>query len=355
MKEAVRIATGLYFSDRVPVVSKDGKPLMPCKPSKARKLLNQDKAIPRWSKLGIFYIQLVIEIKSEYNINQNFILASDPGSKFDGFALGCKYVQFRMMVIMPEEVHGKIDTRGNLRRARRYRNTRRRPWRPRSPGQKWIAPSQLAKVQFRLAIIDELCRLFSITHFIVEDVKFNHYSKRYGKYFSTVEIGKTKYYEYLGNKGTLVLVEGWQTKLWREEAKLKKTSKKDALTPESHANDAAAMLNGLAGCEPNEKAPFYVLRRPEFTRRSLHRQNFQKNGIRPKFGGTTNGGYFRKGDYVEAEKAGKVYHGWVCGLPTEKTLLVGVMDARRKRIGQFTLSKVRMLSRSGNILWEKII
>jgi hypothetical protein len=282
-------------------------------------------------------------------------LANDPGSKYDGFALACKYVQLRFMAIMPEEVHDKMRARGNLRRARRYRNTRRRPWRDRSPGEGWIAPSQLAKVLFRLTIVKELCKLFPVKYFIVEEVKFDHYNKRYGKHFSTVEIGKGHYYRELRRLGTLVLVNGWQTKLWREEAGLKKASQKDALTPESHANDAVAMLTGLAGCEPDESAPFYVLRRPEFARRSLHRQNFQKGGIRPPFGGTADGTFFRKGDYVEAEKGGRTYRGWVCGLPTEKTPKVGIMDARRKRIGQFTPSKVRLLKRSGNILWEKII
>lgn len=198
-------------------------------------------------------------------------------------------------------------------------------------------------------------QLFPIKYFIVEDVKFDHYSKRWGKHFSTVEIGKKHYYRELRELGTLVLVEGWQTKLWREEAGLKKTTLKDALTPGSHANDAVAMLAGLAGCETCEEAPFYVLRRPEFARRSLHRQNYQKVGIRPFFGGTANGGFYRKGDYVEAEKAGKTYRGWVCGLPTEKTPLVGVMDARGKRIGQFVPSNVHLLRRSGNILWEKVI
>jgi hypothetical protein len=355
VREEIRKACALYFSDRIPVVSRDGKALMPCRPSKVKKLLKAGKAEPRWSKLGLFYIQLTIEITSEYNANQYFILANDPGSNYDGFALACKYVQLRLMAIIPEYVHKKMKNRRELRRARRYRDTRRRPWRPRSPGSDWIAPSQLAKVLFRLAIVWELCKLFPVKCFIVEDVKFNHYNKRWGKYFSTVEIGKGYYYRELRKLGILVLVEGWQTKRWREKAGLKKTFQKDALIPESHANDAVAMLVGLAGCEPDERAPFYILRRPEFARRSLHRQNFQKGGTRPRFGGTCSGGYFRKGDYVEAEKGGKIYRGWVCGLPTENTLLVGIMDARRKRIGQFVPSKVRLLRRSGNVLWEKII
>lgn len=55
------------------------------------------------------------------------------------------------------------------------------------------------------------------------------------------------------------------------------------------------------------------------------------------------------------EKAGKVYRGWVCGLPTETTPLVGVMNARSIRIGQFALGKVRLLQRGHNILWERVM
>jgi len=348
---------------------------MPCKPSKARKLLKSGKAIARWSKLGLFYIQLTIEVTSAYNTNQSFVLANDPGSKFDGFALGCKYIQLRMMAVLPSGVHKKMETRRNLRRARRFRNTRRRPCRPRSQGPDWIAPSQLAKVQFRLAIVKEICRLFPVAHFIVEDVKFDHYNKRYGKCFSTVEIGKTAYYAELRSMGILILVDGWQTKLWRNAFGLKKCSSKSKQAPESHANDAVAMLAGLAGCEL-DNAPFWVYRRPEFARRSLHRQQFQEDGIRPRFGGTCNGGNLRKGDYVQvgvnsfvkdktgkfvkdendkAKREVKIFYGWACGLPTKETTEVGVMDANGKRISQFAPSKVRLLARSGNILSQHVM
>ena len=41
----------------VPVVSKTGKPLMPCSPRRARKLLEKGKAVKRWCR-GFFYIKL---------------------------------------------------------------------------------------------------------------------------------------------------------------------------------------------------------------------------------------------------------------------------------------------------------
>jgi hypothetical protein len=132
-----------------------------------------------------------------------------------------------------------------------------------------------------------------------------------------------------------------------------KTSKKEEVRPESHANDAVAMLCGLFDSLPaHEGAIFWYWQRPELARRPLHRQNHQPGQLRPSFGGTANGGYLRKGDYVEAEKAGKTCRGRVCGLPTETTNLIGVMDVFGKRIGQFTLNKVRLLCRNTGMMWR---
>lgn len=111
---------------------------------------------------------------------------------------------------------------------------------------------------------------------------------------------------------------------------------------------------GVTGCGDNPKAPFHVWRRLRYVRRSLHRQNPQKGGVRPRFGGTTNGSFFRKGDWVAAERVGKTYCGWVCGLPTETTKLIGVADADGKRIGQFSPKKVGLLARSTGFSWKYV-
>ena len=70
---------------RVPVISINGKPLMPTKASKARRWIKQGKAIKRWSKLGLFYIQLTVEAKEEI---QGIILGLDSSFKFDDSAIG---------------------------------------------------------------------------------------------------------------------------------------------------------------------------------------------------------------------------------------------------------------------------
>ena len=196
---------------RVPVVSKDGKPLMPTKPAKARKLLEGGVAKKCWSKTGVFYIQMLIPVGEEV---QDVALAIDPGSKYDGYAVsGSKDVALKAMAVMPQKVHKKVTERRQLRRSRRYRNKRRgkKRFSNRRRKEGWIAPSQLSKVQFRIKIIRDLVKVFPINFIAVEDVRFNHYKKRWGKHFSTVEIGKTMLYEELERHGHVTKFAGWQT------------------------------------------------------------------------------------------------------------------------------------------------
>lgn len=340
---------------RIPVVSVDGKPLMPTTPRKARLLIKDGLALPRRNKLGLFYVQMLRPMGTR---TQLVALAVDPGAKYDGVAVAShRQVELKAMVFLPDDVPGKMESRRNLRRARRYRNTPRRSERFDNRKRKgyWLAPTQKSKVETRLKVVRELCRIYPVKLIITEDVRYNHYKFRDGKYFSTVEIGKTLTYQEYRKLAELKLVEVSDTDAWRGKFGLQKQSdRKWEQVPETHANDAVAMLMGVTGCGNNPDAPFFVWRRLRYVRRSLHRQNFQKGGVRPRFGGTTNGGLFRKGDWVEAEKAGKVYRGWVCSLPTETTKLVGVADADGKRIGQFSPKKVRLLARSTGFSWKEV-
>lgn len=340
---------------RVPVVGVDSKPLMPTTPRKARLLVRDGLAKPRRNKLGFFYIQMLRPVGD--NI-QPMALAVDPGAKYDGVAVAShQQIELKGMVFLPDDVPEKMENRRNLRRARRYRKTPRRPKRfdNRKRNGYWLAPTQRSKVETRLKVVREMCKIYPIQLIITEDVRYNHYKLRNGKYFSTVEIGKTLTYQEYRKLAELKLVEILDTDAWRKEFNLKKkTDKKWEQIPETHANDAVAMLMGVTGCKNNPEAPFFVWRRLRYTRRSLHRQNFQEGGIRSRFGGTANGGFFRKGDWVEAEKARKVYRGWVCGLPTETTKLVGVADPDGKRIGQFSPKKVRLLARSTGFSWKEV-
>ena len=143
---------------RIPVVSKDGKPLMPTKPAKARKMIEGGVAKKCWSKTGTFYIQMLIPVGEKV---QDMALAIDPGSKYDGYAVsGEKEIALKAMAVTPQKVHKKMKERSQLRRSRRYRNKRRgkKRFNNRRRKEGWIAPSQLAKVQLRIKIVRNLVK-----------------------------------------------------------------------------------------------------------------------------------------------------------------------------------------------------
>ena len=72
-----------------------------------------------------------------------------------------------------------------------------------------------------------------------------------------------------------------------------------------------------------------------------------KGGNRRKYGGTTTRHSFRKGDYVEGVKAGVQYRGWCSG---DTASQISISNAAWKRIGQFTVSKVKLLQRSTGLI-----
>jgi hypothetical protein len=106
-------------------------------------------------------------------------------------------------------------------------------------------------------------------------------------------------------------------------------------------------------------SPFKIITRPGavkrgkeygFFRRQLHFEVPDKSGIRKRKGGTITPFGVRIGDLVRAEKAGKVYIGYVGGFTdTKKTKNVSVCDYTWKRIGQFAPSKVKLIRRNNGL------
>ncbi len=299
---------------RIPVVGVNGKPLMPTTPQRARKLIKDGLAEKHWNKLGQFYIQMLRQVGTEI---QPICLAVDPGSKWDGVAVVSKEVVLTSgMLVLPSRIVKKLEQRREMRRARRYRNTPRRAKRfdNRRRPDGWIAPSQKAKVDFRIGAADELCKIYPISRFVVEDVRFNHYKKRWGKHFSTVEIGKARYYQHLKEKGELVLCTGVETAKYREKFRLPKNSKKNSLTWDSHAVDAIAIGCAELSCENSYPPEFWVWKRFEYTRRQLHRLEPDKGDIRRRYGGSWSIPPFRKGDVVQYQNRLARVGGFMDGL-----------------------------------------
>ena len=336
---------------RIPVTSREGKALMPTTPSKCRKMLHAGVAEKHWTKEGVFYIKMLIPVGEEV---QNMALSIDPGSKFDGYAVsGEREVALLGMAVLPSNIRKRIESRKILRRNRRSRKCRRRETRfdNRKKKDGWIAPSQLAKVQLRIRLIGRLCKVYPITDIVIEDVKFNHYNKRYGKHFSTVEIGKTKVYDTARNLAKLWLPMGWDTAQARKDYGIKKCSQKSKLSPESHANDAWAMLCWLYGFKPeNTTKEFYIWRRQEYSKRQLHLQNPSSGGGRRRYGGTTHeNSTLRKGDMISYKDTILGYvGGW-----TNSGKIVSLTGADGKRIKRVGANTIKMFSRSPNILVER--
>jgi hypothetical protein len=67
--------------------------------------------------------------------------------------------------------------------------------------------------------------------------------------------------------------------------------------------------------------------------------------VRKRKGGTITPFGFRSGDFVQAEKAGRVYRGWIGGF-REPNKVVSVYDHNWHRLGQFSVGKVQLIKRS---------
>lgn len=296
---------------RVPVVDVRGKPLMPCSPARARLLIKQGKALPKRNKLGIFYVQLTYEVEPS---NQVITLGVDPGSKFEGFSVaGTEHTVLNIMSEAVTHVKKASEQRGNMRRARRYRKTRRRPERSsnRRKGEKFLPHSTRARWGAKLRIILQLLKIIPISQITVEDVKAETKKgkRRWNENFSPVQMGKEHFYRSLRKLGyEPILKQGYETKVLREQFGLKKSHDKKEKSFYSHCVDAWALAASVSGAEKPDHFGFYYLVPLRFHRRQLHRLEPGKGGVRKPYGGTRSLG-FKRGTLVKHPKYGLCYIG----------------------------------------------
>lgn len=104
------------------VISKQGKPLMPCKEAKARHLLRDEKA--RVVKRIPFTIQLLFDCEEK---TQLVTLGVDSGSKHIGLSATTKNkVLYESDVELRNDMTDLLATRKEIRKSRRNRKTRYR-------------------------------------------------------------------------------------------------------------------------------------------------------------------------------------------------------------------------------------
>ncbi|MEQ9552637.1 MAG: RRXRR domain-containing protein [Coleofasciculus sp. G3-WIS-01] len=382
---------------RVPVVNKKGKPLMPTKPSRARRWVSEGKAVGKWSDLGVYYVQLTTPPSAEEV--QPIAVGVDPGKSYSGVGVqSAKCTLLQLHLILPfGRVKKRMETRAMLRRSRRSRRINRDvPFKQRNhrqcrfdnrKGHK-IPPSIKASRQLELRTVTELAAIFPVTAIGYERVRADvDQTKRQraksGKGFSPVMVGQNWAISQMEKIAPVYVRHGWQkdgngTSQLRTQLGLEKDlANKSIAKPETHAVDGVtlacgyfvkyvpftgrASLHGYThkGSVNVTPSPFKIITRPGavkrgkeygFFRRQLHFEVPDKSGIRKRKGGTITPFGVRIGDWVRSEKAGIVYIGYVGGFTdTKKTQKVSVCDYTWKRIGQFAPSKVELIRRNNGL------
>ncbi|MEQ9358824.1 MAG: RRXRR domain-containing protein [Coleofasciculus chthonoplastes F2-STO-03] len=189
--------------NRVPVVSKEGKPLMPTKPSRARRWIKEGKAVGKWSDLGVYHVQLTAPSRLAV---QPIAVGVDPGKSYSGVGVqSAKCTLLQLHLILPfGRVKKRMETRAMLRRSRRGRRINRdvpfklrnhRQCRFDNRKQCKLPPSIKASRQLELRVVKELAAIFPVTAIGYERVRADiDQTKRKraksGKGFSPVMTGQ---------------------------------------------------------------------------------------------------------------------------------------------------------------------
>lgn len=361
---------------RIPVVDSENRPLMPTTPARARKWIESGKAVKHWSDCGQFYVQLTIEPSDR--VTQSIVIGVDPGKLYSGIGVqSAKFTLYTAHLILPfQRVRDRMDNRRMMRRGRRGRRINRKvEFSKRAHRQKRfsnrrqgkLAPSIKANRQLELRIVSELCKVYPVTEIRCEyvradvDLTSGRKSARSGKGFSAVMVGQKWAIQQLEQFAPVIKIEGYQTASTRTHLGLTKNkTNKSRAEFNTHAVDGVAIASShFIGYQRYHKlgedggdwfggvtvttAPFYVVRRPPYSRRQLHLMIPAKGGLRRKYGGSTTRHGVRKGDLVNSPKG----VGYVSG-DTEKQ--VSVSEASWKRLGQISTSKVQLIRRSNGLI-----
>lgn len=383
---------------RVPVLSPKGKPLMPTKPSRARRMVRDGKAIGKWNDAGVYYIQLISPPSDDKT--QPIHLGCDPGKSYTGIAVQSKlFTLYTAHLVLPfqrikERLGAAVIKKGKViknvrgralqRRVRRGRRINRKiAFHLRAHRQKRFnnrrkakfPPSIKASRQMEIRVISELSKIFPISSIVYEVVKADvdltsgRKGARSGKGFSPVMAAQYWAMEQLSSIASVKKLNGWQkdgngTSQIRKRLGLIKTKDKKAQTPESHAVDGIALAasqftryqaNGSdsmdwVGDVDITPSLFRVITRPKYYRRALHFTNPMKGGKRKRKGGTVNPWGHRSGDLIEGVKAGITYRGWVGGFTkTVKSKKVSIYDHNWKRVAECSVKTIKFLRRSNKL------
>ena len=273
----------------VPVVDKNQIPLMPTKPSRARRWMQSGKATPFW-KNGIFCVRLNVD-PSETEL-QEIAIGVDPGSKKEGFTVKSEaHTYLNVQADAHNKVGKKVEKRRELRRGRRSRKCPNRKNRTnRLANQERLPAGTRARWDWKLRILEWFSKLYPITYVCVEDIKARtrERARRWNQSFSPLEVGKQWFYTKVEKRWKLLTLQGWETQEIRDRLGLKKSSKKLSETFDAHCVDSWCLAyHTVGGSDIPDHTDIFCISPIPIRRRELHRQNPQKGGKRPRYGGTT--------------------------------------------------------------------
>ena len=290
----------------VPVVDEHQNPLMPTKPSRAKKWIKSGKATPFWKK-GIFCVRLNVDPSDRYF--QEIAVGIDPGSKKEGFTVKSEaHTYLNVQADAHNKVGKKVEKRRELRRSRRARKCPNRKHTPQNLSNRNRIPAGTrARWDWKLRILDWLSKLYSITYVCVEDIKARTIkrAKKWNQSFSPLEVGKQWFYTKVEGRWKLLTLQGWKTKEIRERLGLKKSSKKLSETFDAHCVDSWCLAHHCVGGSgiPDNTDIFCISPIP-IQRRALHREQPRKGGIRSRYGGTVLANRLVKNTLVKHAKYG---------------------------------------------------
>ncbi|MFJ5310126.1 RNA-guided endonuclease IscB [Streptomyces sp. NPDC088350] len=186
------------------MLAKDGRPLMPCHPARARELLGKGRAAV--ARRVPFTIRLKDRTLAGSEVD-GVQLRIDPGSRGTGLVLtdekrevdrqGATITVRRGLIAIElqhrgDQIHLGIRRRAGYRRRRRSANCRyrapRSDNRPRPAG--WLPPSLRHRVDTTRSLATRLCRYAPVTEVHVERVAFDTHSMSAGRRLSGAEYGQ---------------------------------------------------------------------------------------------------------------------------------------------------------------------
>jgi hypothetical protein len=291
----------------IPVVDSNQKPLMPTTETRARRWHKSGKGTMFW-KRGILCVRL--NISPSARNTQEVAIGIDPGSKKEAFTVKSEtHTYLNLQTDAVTWVKDAVETRRNMRRARRFRNTPcRKNRRNRSRG--GIPPSTFARWNWKLRICTWLSKMFPVTTFVPEDIKAHTLGgRRWNASFSPLQVGKEFFYGELKKMGRVEIRQGYETYEDRNNLGLKKTKAKMSEIFEAHCVDSWVLATWWTGGHtiPDNKA-MLLITPLRFHRRQLHRLQPKIGGERTPYGGTRSQG-FKRGSLVRHPKWGLTYVG----------------------------------------------